>query len=305
MKRSLALLLLTVSAPSLALAQDLSGAVTLGFGEHSLDDFDQDLSTASLDGRVNLAFDNGMTFGVNAGYLDVGIDGTPIGIDATFVGLEVGYRMSNGLSFGAYAEQLNGQISLLPIDLSLKTIGAEVGYTTGNLEFGMNIGRTSTSPDIGFLGDIDIDNLGLTAKYRPMENLAIAGAFQRATLSSGGTDVDVDLIGLAAAYDINEQFSVFGGYSRTSVDELDGDVTTMGLGLGYNVDLGGVASTVSLELARTDLSAGGDSTDLDTIRLGWTIPLGGAGSEAPLNSVADSIFNPRHGAVNTALTGAF
>lgn len=305
MKRSLALVLLTVSAPSLATAQELSGGVTLGFGDHSLSDFDQDLSTASLDGRVDLAFDNGMTFGVSAGYIDVGIDGQPIGLDATFVGLEVGYKMSNGLSFGAYAEQLNAQVSILPIDLALKSIGAKVGYTTGNLELGMNLGRTSTSPDIGFLGGIDIDNFGLSAKYRPMDNLAIAGAFQRATLDNGMMEADIDLIGLAATYDINEQFSLFGGVSRTSQDDLDLDVTTMGLGVGYNMDLGGVASTLSLELARTDLSAMGDSTDLDTVRLGWTVPLGGKGTEAPLNSVADSIFNPRHGAVNTALTGAF
>jgi hypothetical protein len=304
MKRSLALVLLTVSAPGLATAQELSGGVTLGFGDHSLSYFNQDLSTATLDGRVNLAFANGVTFGVSAGYIDVGLDGLPIGIDATFVGLEVGYQMSNGLSFGAYAEQLNAQVSFLPIDLSLKSIGAKVGYTTGDLDFGMNIGRTSTSPDIGLLG-IDIDNFGLSAKYSPMENLAIAGAFQRATLSNGPTDADIDLIGLAAAYGINEQFSVFGGVSRTSQDDLDLDVTTMGLGVGYNMDLGGLASTLSLEVARTDLSLMGGSTDLDTVRLGWTIPLGGKGTEAPLNSVADSIFNPRHGAVNAALTGAF
>lgn len=304
MKRSLALVLLTVSAPSLATAQELSGGVTLGFGDHSLSDFNQDLSTATLDGRMNLAFANGVTFGVSAGYIDVGLDGLPIGLDATFVGLEVGYQMSNGLSFGAYAEQLNAQVSFLPIDLSLKSIGAKVGYTTGDLDFGMNIGRTSTSPDIGIF-DIDIDNFGLSAKYRPMENLAIAGAFQRATLSFGPMDADIDLIGLAAAYGINDQFSVFGGVSRTSQDDLDLDVTTMGLGVGYNMDLGGVTSTLSLEVARTDLSLMGGSTDLDTVRLGWTIPLGGKGTEAPLNSVADSIFNPRHGAVNTALTGAF
>lgn len=303
MKRSLALVLLTVSAPSLATAQELSGGVTLGFGDHSLSDFNQDLSTATLDGRMNLSFANGVTFGVSAGYIDVGLDGLPIGLDATFVGLEVGYQMSNGLSFGAYAEQLNAQVSFLPIDLSLKSIGAKVGYTTGDLDFGMNIGRTSTSPDIGFFG-IDIDNFGLSAKYRPMENLAIAGAFQRATLSNP-MDADIDLIGLAAAYGINDQFSVFGGVSRTSQDDLDLDVTTMGLGVGYNMDLGGVTSTLSLEVARTDLALMGGSTDLDTVRLGWTIPLGGKGTEAPLNSVADSIFNPRHGAVNTALTGAF
>jgi predicted porin len=300
MKRSIALCLVTIFSPNLVAAQDISGGVTLGFGQHDI--LGENLDTVSLDGRVDLAFTNGMTLGVTAGYLDLGIDGLSGNIDANFYGLDVGYRFSNGFSIGAYAEQLNGSISGLPIDLSLKTIGAEVGYSMTNLEFGAHIGRTSTSPDI----NIDIDNIGLTAKYTPMENLDIAGAFLRANLSSGGTDIDIDMLGLAAAYDINEQFSVFGGLSRTSISDVDVDFTTMGLGVGYDLSqMTGLASVVSLEVARTEISLGGSSEDLDTVRLGLTFPLGGKGSEAPLNSVADSIFNPRHGAVNAALTGVF
>jgi predicted porin len=300
MKRCLALLLVTISTPSLVAAQDLSGGVTLGFGEH--DFADQGLSTATLDGRVGFAFANGVTFGVDAGYMDLGIDGAPIDLTANFVGLNLGYRFSNGMSAGVYVEQLTGSISLVPIDISLKSIGAEFGYAMTNLEFGAHIGRSSTSPDLG----IDIDNIGLTAKYTPMENLDIAGAFLRATLSSGGTDIDIDMIGMAAAYDVNEQFSVFGGLSRTSIGDVDVDFTTMGLGVGYDLSqMTGLATVVSLEVARTEISLGGSSEDLDTVRLGLTFPLGGKGSEAPLNSVADSIFNPRHGAVNAALTGTF
>lgn len=302
MKRSLGLLLLSLSAPSLAMAQDISGGVTLGFGQHEMSDVSQEMKTTSLDGRVNFAFESGLTFGVSAGYLDLGVDGAPIDINANFVGLDLGYRFRNGLSAGVYVEQLTGSIGLVPIDISLKSIGVEVGYTMSNLEFGAQIGRTSTSPDIG----IDIDNIGLTAKYQALPNLDIAGAFLRATLSTPGSDIDIDLIGLAATYDVNEQISVFGGISKTSLDIVNLDITTMGLGVGYDLSQQiGVASQVSLELARTDLSLGGPSADLDTIRLGLTFPLGGKGSEAPLNSVADSIFNPRHGAVNAALTGMF
>lgn len=301
MKRALALSLLAIAAPGLAVSQEVSGAVTLGFGEHSISDIDQDLSTASLDGRVNLSFANGMTLGVNAGYLDLGIDGAPIDINATFVGLDVGYRMASGLSVGAYAEQLTADADL-GFDLSLKSMGAKVGYAAGGLEVGAHLGRTSVSPD---LADIEADTLGLTTKYATIPNLTLGGTFQRASISAGGGEVDVDLIGVAGAYDVNEQFSLFGGISRTSIDEADADITTMGLGLGYDLNMGGVASTVSLELARTDLSVFGGSTDLDTVRLGLTLPLGGKGTEAPLNSVADSVFNPRHGAVNAALTGAF
>ncbi len=300
MKRTLAALFVTISTPGLVAAQDLSGGVTLGYGNHDI--AGQGLTTTSLDGRVKLAFANGMTLGVSAGYLDLGIDGAPFDISANFVGLDAGYNFGNGISAGVYVEQLTGSVSALPIDLTLKSIGAEVGYTTGNLQFGAHVGRTSTSPDI----NIDIDNVGLTAKYTPSEKLDIGGAFLRATLSSGGSEIDIDMLGVAAAYDINPQLSVFGGVSRTSISDVDVDFTTMGLGVGYDLSsMVGMASIVSLEVARTEVSLGGGSEDLDTLRLGLTFPLGGKGTEAPLNSVADSIFNPRHGAVNAALTGAF
>jgi hypothetical protein len=217
MKSALALCLLTISAPALAVAQDMSGAVTLGFGDHEISDIDQGLSTATLDGRVNLTFANGMTFGVNAGYLDLGIDGAPVDITATFVGLDLGYKMTSGLSFGVYAEQLTADAGL-GIDLSLKSIGAKVGYETGSLDLGAYLGRTSVSPDIA---GIEADTFGLSAKYAAMPNLTLGGTFQRATLSVGGgaDEADVDLLGIAGAYDINEQFSMFGGISRTSIDQ--------------------------------------------------------------------------------------
>ena len=306
MKSSTSVLILVLSTPGLAAAQDIAGGVTLGFGNHDISEISQGLSTASLDGRLKLAFDNGVTLGVTAGYIDIGIDEVPFDFQGDFIGLDLGYRFSNGMAMGVYVEDLTLGTDALPIDLSLRTVGLSGSYSMEGLEFGAFIGKTTTSPDIGLLLDADIDNIGLTAKYAALPNLNIAGAFLRATIDTSTTDEDIDLIGLAAAYDINEQFSVFGGVSRTSVDLADLDVTTMGLGVGYDLTaMAGVSSTVSLEIARSDLSQGGGSADLDTIRLGLTFPLGGAGTEAPLNSVADSIFNPRRGALNAALTGAF
>ncbi|MCC6519054.1 MAG: hypothetical protein IT543_09420, partial [Tabrizicola sp.] len=49
----------------------------------------------------------------------------------------------------------------------------------------------------------------------------------------------------------------------------------------------------------------GTGTDLDAVRLGLTVPFGAKGPALPMNSVADSILNPRHGAFNAALTSAF
>jgi hypothetical protein len=300
MKRLLPLLLLTISTPSLLAAQDISGGITLGFGDH--DASGQGLSTSSLDGRVKFGFDNGITFGVSAGYLNLGIDNAPVDLNAHFVGLNIGYRFEGGMSVGAYAEELTAGASGSPIDLSLSAFGVEAGYATDTMDLGFHLGRTSTSPDLG----VDIDNIGVTAKYSPMPNMVVGGAFLRAALSSGGTDLDIDMVGVAAAYDVNEQISVFGGYSRTSPDLIPVDFTTVGLGAGYDLSgMTGMGSLVSLELARTEASQGGFSQDIDTVRLGLTFPLGGKGAEAPLNSVADSIFNPRHGAVSAALTSAF
>lgn len=77
----------------------------------------------------------------------------------------------------------------------------------------------------------------------------------------------------------------------------------MGIGLGY--DLGakaGFSATVSLEVAKTDFGTG---SDMDAVRLGLTVPFGAKGPALPMNSVADSILNPRHGAFNAAMTSAF
>ena len=305
MKRALAVYLLTISAPTLAVAQDLSysGALTLGVGFHSVSDIDQDLRTTSLDGRLDFDFGNGFSFGVDAGYLDLDIDEVPVDFNAQFIGLDVAYRFANGMSLGAYTEQLTASADLLPIDISLKSSGITAGYDASGLQLGAFIGQSDTSPE---LPGTDLQDLGLTAKYAPMEGLKLGAAFLRTTVDTAGPEVDLDFLGLAATYVINDSFTVFGGVSKTSLDLLDADATTMGLGAGYLLPMGGVTSTLSLELARTDLSAGGiGGGDLDTVRLGLTLPLGGKGSEAPLNSVADSVFNPRHSAINAGLTSAF
>lgn len=307
MKNKLAVIFVAISAPSLATAQDVSvsGAATLGVGFHDVSDVTQDIRTTSLDGRLDLAFGSGFTFGVDAGHIGIKIDDVPFDFSADFIGLRGGYDFSNGMSLGVYHEQLTAGADILPIDISLKSTGVSVGYAMEGLKFGAFVGQSKTSPSLG--PDIDFNDFGLTAKYSAMPGLTLGAAFLRTTIDTPGTDVDLDFLGLAATYAVNEQISVFGGVSKTSLDLVDIDATTMGLGLGYALpEMGGVNSTVSLELARTDLSVfGTDIGNLDTIRLGLTIPLGPKGSDAPLNSVADSVFNPRHSAINAGLTSAF
>lgn len=71
MKYSTIVLGAALCAPTLALAQDISGAITNGFGRHSISGIDQEITTNTLDGRVSLAFENGMTLGVEGGYTNL------------------------------------------------------------------------------------------------------------------------------------------------------------------------------------------------------------------------------------------
>lgn len=123
MKNVMYTLILVMPLPGLAVAQEISGGVTLGFGEHDVSEFSQGLSTKGLDGRLKMAFENGITFGVSAGYIDVGIDDVPFDFNGDFIGLDLGYRFSNGLGIGAYVEELTLGTDLLPIDLSLRSVG--------------------------------------------------------------------------------------------------------------------------------------------------------------------------------------
>ena len=292
MKHLLALILST-ALPSIASAQDVtySGGVTIGWG-------DQDMSRASdINGRLDFDLGNGLSFGADVGYVKLGFDNTPVGIKADFIGVRGAYKLQNGLSFGTFAEKLTTGMSLVPVDLSLTTYGLTVGYESEGLEIGTFIGQTGASPDILF--GTNAKNYGLTVKYTAVPKLDVGATFVRAKIDNAS----IDFAGVAAAYDFNDTFTLFGGISNGSVDMLDLNVTTFGLGVGYKLpEFAGVNSTVSIELARTKLRNAGD---LDTIRLGLSIPLGTKASKVPHNSVADAILNPRHGAFNAILTSAF
>lgn len=72
-------------------------------------------------------------------------------------------------------------------------------------------------------------------------------------------------------------WSGFAGVNWFDVDNVNLDATTFGVGVGYDLkQVSQVPALVSLELARSDVSLGGTSADVDTIRLGVTFPLGNA-----------------------------
>ena len=148
---------------------------------------------------------------------------------------------------------------------------------------------------------MDIENLGVSGHYTGVEGLDVGATFLRSRLSNGGFSEDIDFKGAAATYMVSDSLMVFGGVGQLDLLGI-GDIDSMGLGVSY--DLGakmGFASSVSLELGRTSLNG----TDLDVIRLGLTVPLGKSGPVLPMNSVADAILNPRHGAFNAGMTAGF
>lgn len=301
MKNTALLALALAVVPALASAEiTVTGGATLTYGKLDGAFGPNDVKEKGLDGRMKLDFGNGLLFGVQVGKIDMPVSGTPISLEGEFIALDAAYKFANGMRVGAYADRLTMGIDLSPIDLTLKTSGLSVGYEGQGFDVEAFMGNTSISPPVL---PVDIDNLGIAMSYTGQPGLEAGATWLRAELSSGGVSENIDFKGVAASYVFKDAFIVYGGMSKADFFLGGSDLDTMGLGLGY--DLGattGFSATVSLELARTDFGTG---TDLDAVRLGLTVPFGAKGPALPMNSVADSILNPRHGAFNAALTSAF
>jgi hypothetical protein len=301
MKDTALLALALAVVPGLASAEiTVTGGATLTYGELDGAFGPGDMKEKGLDGRMKLDFGNGILFGVQVGKIDMPVSGTPISLEGEFIALDAAYRFANGMRVGAYADRLTMGADLSPIDLTLKTNGLSVGYEGQGFDVEAFMGQTSISPPIL---PVDIDNLGVAVSYTGQPGLEAGATWLRADLSAGGTSQNIDFKGVAASYVFKDAFIVYGGMSKADFFITGADLDTMGLGLGY--DLGaktGFSATVSLEVAKTDFGTG---SDMDAVRLGLTVPFGAKGPALPMNSVADSILNPRHGAFNAALTSAF
>lgn len=300
MKRNLMLAIAFSVAPGLAAAQTVTGGLTLSYGELDGGFGTSDIKAKGLDGRAKVDFGNGASFGLQVGKIDMPISGTPVSLEGEFFALDGGYRFDNGVKVGAFVDRLTMGASISPIDITLKTNGVSLGYEGQGFDIEAFIGNTTLSPAIL---PVDIENRGITATYTGTPGLEVGATFLRAELSDGGTSENIDFSGLAATYVFKESYIVFGGVSQSDFF-LGGTVLdTMGLGVGYDLAaVAGFGATVSLEVAQTEF---GGSTDIDAVRVGLTLPLGKAGPALPMNSVADAILNPRHGAFNAALTSAF
>lgn len=281
-------------APVALEAQTITGGLTLSFTRQ--DSGPAEIDSRGLDGRMETDFGNGFSFGLEVGASRMSQDGVAMDIDAEFIALEAGYKFSNGAKAGLFADRLTFSFGA-PIDVTLKTNGLSLGYEANGFDVEAFVANTSLSIPLPF----DIDNVGITARYSGVAGLEVGAAYLRAELSAGGPAEDIDFKGLAATYVMNDSYILFGGFAKTDLAGLV-DIDTAGIGIGY--DLGamtGFPATLSLEAAQTDLA----TTDIDTLRLGLTLPMGKKGPMLPMNSVADSVLNARHGAFNAALTSAF
>jgi len=311
MFRKLSVLAVAISSvsPLAAVAQDFSGALTFGYSHTSLDDagLDANLNGLSLDGRLAFDMGNGITFGSRFDTFRLDVAGEDLDITGTLMALDVSYAISDAFSAGVFLEHAEIGADIMGTSVSSlvasNTYGIEGTYKTGALEFGGFVATSNPGGALGTsLGDVDIRHIGLSAAYTPAGNLTVGGSFINTNLDpAGGTDIDINYLGIAAVYDLNETYTLFGGLSRTWLDEsgVDVDLTTIGLGVAYDLSaLAGMPLSASLELARTTPDIGGSSIDIDSVRLGVTIPLGGNTAKAPLNSTADAILNPSHSAIS-------
>ena len=296
------LISVVIGTPFAASAEGMTGGVTFGYGMSEMDiipfSTSTDLDNWSIGGRVAFDMGNGWSLNAAAGHVNVDIDALDTTVTGDRMSFGVAYAFGNGAWAGVYGE--NGSIGIpdsLPIDFSSTSYGIEGGYKAAGYEFSAFYGA-----------DGDITNYGLAGKYTGVEGLELGASVQRTNVEFFGSDTDLDFVGVAAAYTINAQFNVFGGWARTSIDDADADLTTYGIGVGYDMSsFSKVPMIASIEVARTDITFfSTDVAEQDTVRIGLTLPLGGAAaSKVPLNSVADPILNPSHGALSQTIMTMF
>lgn len=294
--------LVFLTPAGLAAAQDFSGAATLGYGRLTVADVDQSASILSLDGKFDVKFDSGLSFGADFSGNSLNVEDVSETLTASTIGLEAAYRFANNISAGAYVEHSRVDIDDFGFNLSATSYGLSGGYAVNGATFKGFVGTTTYDDADG----VDVVDLGLIAGVQAAPNLFLAGSVLNTNLSDGADDVNLRILGAAAVYGIDDSLTVFAGIADTSLDIEDANLTTFGLGVSYDLtSVASFAASVSLELARTNLDLGGDSGNLDTVRLGVTIPMGGGNAKVPLNSVAGAVMNPRHSAESSAVLSTF
>ncbi|QFT93100.1 hypothetical protein FIU86_09610 [Roseovarius sp. THAF9] len=291
-----------VCLPAGLLAQEFRGVGTLGYAHSSVSNGGGDISSFTLDGAGSVSFDSGVHLGFDGTIAKIDPDGAG-DLDTMDLGLTLNYQFNNGAVVGGYLDHA----SLDPTgagSLDVTSYGLSGGYVTNQFGIELFLGESETSPSLP--AGADWTDYGVNIRYAASEQFRVGGHYINSELSGGGGSVDIAAWGLGASYSFANGLSGFAGVNHLDISNVNADATTYGIGAGYSLDqVMSTSAMLSLELARTDVSLGAGSADVDTVRLGVTVPLVGANAEPPLNSVSRSVMSPRHNAVSTGLDAAF
>lgn len=306
MTTKLGVLAFTVAfvSPFAASAQEFSGAVTLGFSRSNYDLApDMNVDALTLDGRFNVALAEGWSVGARYNSFDQDYPNNE-GIFGSLIGLEVDYQVTDTFAVGVYLEQFSLGLDDNGIKyadfFTSRSVGIEGHYTTDKFDIGFHYGTGTPGGQIGYIfSTMDVTHVGLSGHYDVSDKLMVGGSVVRTTVEAGGgiPDLRMTVSGIAAVYSATDTINLFGGVARFSNSFLQLDDTTMSLGGTYDLSAQmGMPLVASLELARTKSDSFGGGENIDSVRLGLTLPIGKGKVQAPLNSSVDAILNPSRSA---------
>jgi hypothetical protein len=290
-KLGLSTVALTMMVPTFAMALDLGGAVTLGYGAGQMSGpISGNVSEATLDFRSTLAFDNNLTLGFDASVAHADDPATRHD-DFNNTAARLTYQFGSGATVGAYIEHTNRGV----FNDELTSYGVIGGYNERNYHILGFYGASNTDDRPG----ITIRDYGLSAGFAVNDHLTFAANVMRSALSNSGMlNGDYDLFDLAANYRINTQWAIFAGISHKAYNlPVVATSDAYGLGVSYALPAGSnVPAVLSLELAQDRISPSGGARTFkrNTIRVGVTFPLGKSETTTPLNSAAGKIETRRH-----------
>lgn len=285
-------------SPLASLAQDFSGEVTLGFSRSNYDTLPGlDVDALTFDGRFHVALAEGWSVGARYNSFDQDY-GEEFGFFGNLMGFEVDYQINETFTVGAYMEHygIGGKSGPYRISdvITMRSVGIEGHYTIDNLKIGAHFG--ATQPGGGMLADANVDatDIGLSFNYDVNEKLLVGGSVVRTNFSQDDfADGHMTVSGIAAVYRATDEINMFGGLARISGNGTNFSDSTLSLGGTYDLSASmGMPLVASLELARTKSDMLAEGENIDSVRLGLTIPIGKGKVQAPLNSSVDAILNP-------------